>query len=260
VRRQWLRLAAGGLALRLRGAAAAVGSVLWSLRALGLFALFAPVSWCWAVTRRDPDAAWAFCHRAARSLLRLTGVPLAAHGLERLVASTPVVAVCNHSSYLDGMVLVAALPQRHAFVAKRELQQQWIAGRFLQSLGADFVERFDPRRSVADAQRMAQSASAGTPLLVFPEGTFGAEAGLRPFHLGAFLAAAQAGVPVLPMTLTGTRRMLGDGRWWPRRGALALHVGPPLEAAAGLEPFAAAVQLRDAAATSIARRLAADDT
>jgi 1-acyl-sn-glycerol-3-phosphate acyltransferase len=260
VRRQWLRLAAGGLALRLRGAAAAAGSVLWSLRALGLFALFAPVSWCWAVTRRDPDAAWAFCHRAARSLLRLTGVPLAAHGLERLVASTPVVAVCNHSSYLDGMVLVAALPQRHAFVAKRELQQQWIAGRFLQSLGADFVERFDPRRSVADAQRMAQSASVGTPLLVFPEGTFGAEAGLRPFHLGAFLAAAQAGVPVLPMTLTGTRRMLGDGRWWPRRGALALHVGPPLEAAAGLEPFAAAVQLRDAAATNIARRLAADDT
>ena len=49
---------------------------------------------------------------------------------------------------------------------------------------------------------MAETATSGAPLLVFPEGTFVAAPGLLPFHLGAFLAAAQAGVPVLPLTLT----------------------------------------------------------
>ena len=94
-------------------------------------------------------------------------------------------------------------------------------------------------------------------LLVFPEGTFRAEAQLLPFHLGAFLAAAQAQAPVLPITLTGTRELLPDGRWWPRRAALALHIGAPLEPVGAEEPFAAAVRLRDAAQSAIARRLGA---
>jgi 1-acyl-sn-glycerol-3-phosphate acyltransferase len=259
VRRQWLQLAAGGLALRLRSAGRALGDALWSVRAVGLFALFVPVSWLWAVTRPDADAAWAFCHRAARALLRLAGTPVTVDGLERLPADRPVVVVCNHASYLDGMVLVAALARRHAFVAKRELQRQFVAGRFLTRLGAAFVERFDPRRSVADAQHMADAATGGAPLLVFPEGTFVAAPGLLPFHLGAFLAAAQAGVPIVPIALTGTRRMLGAGRWWPRRAALALHLGPPIEVPAAAELFAAAVQMRDAAQAAIARAMAEAD-
>jgi 1-acyl-sn-glycerol-3-phosphate acyltransferase len=107
---------------------------------------------------------------------------------------------------------------------------------------------------------MAEDATSGAPLLVFPEGTFVAAPGLLPFHLGAFLAAAQARVPVVPITLTGTRRLLGGERWWPRRAALALHVGRPIEPPpAGTELFAAAVQMRDAAAAAIARGLVDDD-
>jgi 1-acyl-sn-glycerol-3-phosphate acyltransferase len=258
-RRQWLRLAAGALGLRLRSAWQGAGEWLWSLRATVLFGLFAPL--CWAVTVLMPnaDAAWAFCHRAARLLLRLAGAPVAVAGQERLAAGRPVVVVCNHASYLDGMVLVAALPRRHAFVAKRELAGQFIAGRFLKRLGTAFVERFDPRRSVADAQRMAETATSGAPLLVFPEGTFVTAPGLLPFHLGAFLAAAQAGVPVLPLTLTGTRRMLGAGRRWPRRAALALQVGRPIGPPEGVTLFAAAAQMRQAAEATIARGLMADE-
>ena len=254
-RRQGLRLAAGALALHLRSAWQAAGAWLWSVRAL---ALFAPV--CWAVTVALPsaDAAWSFCHRTAGLLLRLTGAPVAVAGLAQLAADRPVVVVCNHASYLDGLVLVAALPHRHAFVAKRELAGQWIAGRFLKRLGAAFVERFDPRRNVADAQRMAAMATSGAPLLVFPEGSFADAPGLLPFHLGAFLAAAQADVPVLPLTLTGTRRMLGASRWWPQCATLALQVGRPIAPPQGLALFAAAVQMRQAAEAVIARGLVAD--
>ncbi|MDP1650136.1 MAG: lysophospholipid acyltransferase family protein, partial [Rubrivivax sp.] len=239
---------------------AAAGTLVFGLRAGLLFWLLAPPAWLVAVLMPAPAAAWTFCRRAARALLRLAGVPLAVHGLEHLPARRACVLVSNHASYLDGMVLVAALPRPYAFVAKRELERQFVAGRFLRRLGSAFVERFDPRRSVADASQMADAVQAGRSLLVFPEGTFRTEPGLLPFHLGGFLAAAQAGVPVLPLTLTGTRRMLPGGRWWPRRAALALHIGAPIEPPAGAELFAAAVQLRDAAQAVIARQLDADET
>lgn len=269
VPRQWLRLAAGALALRAREAARVLGDAVFGLRALVLLALLAPPVWLATQWQKTPDRAWALSRRAARALLRLAGVPLTVQGLDALPAGRPCVLVCNHASYLDGMVLIAALPQPHAFVAKRELQRQFVAGRFLTRLGVAFVERFDPRRSVADAQRMADAAQAGRPLLVFPEGTFGDDPALLPFHLGAFLAAAQAGVPVVPLVLTGTRRLLGGGRWWPRRAELAVRVLPPIEPPApasadatagpgtGGGLFASAVQLRDAARSAIARALAA---
>jgi 1-acyl-sn-glycerol-3-phosphate acyltransferase len=119
------------------------------------------------------------------------------------------------------------------------------------------VERFDARRSADDGQRLAQRVRGERPLLVFPEGTFRAGVTLLPFHLGAFIAAAQAPAPVLPITLTGTRNVLPEGRWWPRHAALAVHIDAPIEPETTLEPFTDAVRLRDAAQSALARRLGA---
>ena len=119
--------------------------------------------------------------------------------------------VSNHASYLDGLVLVAALPRPYAFVAKRELREQPVAGRYLARLGTEFVERFDVKRSVEDANRMAALVARGRSLLVFPEGTFVASTGLLPFHLGAFLAAAGSSVPIVPVVVRGTRESVARG-------------------------------------------------
>jgi len=260
VRAQWLRLAGGAIVLRLRHAMRAFSGVWFALRALALFGLMAPAAWLITVLLPSPAAAWQFCHRAARTLLRLAGLTLDVQGLENLPADGRCVLVSNHASYLDGLVLVAALPSPHTFVAKRELEHQRIAGRFLKRLGVAFVERFDPKRSVADAQHMTQAAHSGAPLLVFPEGTFVAAPGLLPFRLGGFLAAAHAGVPVVPVTLGGTRELLGAERWWPRKARLSVRIGAPLLAEPSLAPFAAAVQLRDQARRVINRGLVLSET
>ncbi len=251
LRWQVLRLAAGAVGPRLRQAAAALGAALFGLRAAVTFWLLAPPVWLLTLFTPTPAAAWTLGGAAARLLLRLAGVPLAVRGLERLPAG-PCVLVGNHASYLDGMVLVAALPRPYAFVAKRELRGQWIAGPYLRKLGAEFVERFDIRRSVEDANRMADAVRQGRSLLVFPEGTFVGRPGLLPFRLGAFLAAAGARVPVVPLTIRGTRELLGAGRWWPRRAALQVDIGAPIECAAPTdELFTAAVRLRDGARAAI---------
>jgi 1-acyl-sn-glycerol-3-phosphate acyltransferase len=254
-RSQVLRLVLAALAPRLHWLAAMLGGLAFGLRVNLVFWLLAPAGWLVAQLLPSPAAVWAFCHRAARVLLRGAGVPLKVQGLEHLPGGRPCVVVCNHASYLDGLVLVAALPVPLAFVAKRELEAQAVAGRFLRRLGAEFVERVDAQRAVADAQHMAAVVRQGRPLLVFPEGTFGPATGLGAFHLGGFLAAADAGVPVVPVTLTGTRRILPGGGWWPRRGALTLRIDEPLEPPAATELFAAAVKLRDTARSTIARRL-----
>jgi acyl carrier protein len=251
LRWQLLSLALGALAPRARQAWSAVADALFGLRAVLLFWLLAPPVWLITLAMPGKDAAWRLGRRAARLLLRLAGVPFAVRGLEHLPPG-PTVLVCNHASYLDGLILVAALPRPYAFAAKRELADQFIAGRYLRKLGAEFVERFDVRRSVEDAQRMADAVRQGRSLLVFPEGTFVGRPGLLPFRLGAFLAAGSARVPVVPLTIRGTRDLLGAGHWWPRRAALQVDIGAPVACESPADdPFATAVRLRQGARAAI---------
>jgi 1-acyl-sn-glycerol-3-phosphate acyltransferase len=97
-------------------------------------------------------------------------------------------------------------------------------------------------------------AARGKSLAFFPEGTFRRSAGLLPFRSGAFVTAAAAGVPVLPVAIRGSRALLRARQWLPRRGALVVTIGapiPPPTAASG--PFAAAIELRAAARAVILR-------
>ena len=82
-------------------------------------------------------------------------------------------------------------------------------------------------------------------MLFFPEGTFGRAPGLRPFRMGAFVVAAQTGVPLVPMGITGTRSILRAGQWFPRRGAVAVTLGAPIMPQGS--DWTAGIALRDAA-------------
>ena len=105
-----------------------------------------------------------------------------------------------------------------------------------------------------------QAASRGKPLVFFPEGTFTRRAGLLPFHLGAFVVAARARVPVIPVAIRGSRALLRGKRWFPRRSAVVVTIGapimPPDNAA---DAFAAAVQMRATAREEIVRHCGEPD-
>ncbi|WP_198649922.1 AMP-binding protein [Zobellella maritima] len=253
---QLLRLTLGSAGPWLRSLGGQLAGAAFALHAALMLGLLAPPIWLATLATSSPTAAWRLGGRAARLLLRLTGTPFKVKGLERLPAG-PCVLVCNHASYLDGLLLVAALPRPYAFVAKRELRTQFVAGRYLKKLGVAFVERFEVQRSVEDANRMTELVKGGRSLLVFPEGTFVAHPGLLPFHLGGFLAAAGASVPVVPVSIRGSRWVLPAESRWPRHGALEVEVGLPLPPRQeDEEVFAAAVRLRQTARACIAQQLA----
>ena len=159
----------------------------------------------------------------ARTLFRLAGISLKVQGLERLPAGSCIVAA-NHASYLDGILLTAALPPRFGFVIKREVTKAPVVGWLLHRLGSEFVERFDKKAAHSDANRIIRRARTGGCLGVFPEGTFRREPGLRPFHLGAFLTATRAGMPVIPLVIRGARAILPADTGWPAPGRIEVEL------------------------------------
>jgi 1-acyl-sn-glycerol-3-phosphate acyltransferase len=179
----------------------------------------------WAVVFAMPEcvARANLLRRLARCALMLAGNPITVRGLDRLPTGKSVL-VANHSSYLDGLVLLAALPGPLAFAAKRELASQIFAGPFLRRLGCVFIERAAAAGAGAEAPRLADAVTSQRRLVVFPEGTFDRAPGLLPFRLGAFQVAVSAHVPVVPVALRGTRDALRGDQWLPRPGPIAVEV------------------------------------
>lgn len=231
---------------------------LYGIYAWICFSLLAPPTWLAATLGRNPQASWGWSRAGARALLKLTGTRLSVHGAEHLPPpGTPYVLIANHASYLDGIVLAAALPSPVHFVAKRELEDNFVTRSYLRSIGTEFVERFDLQRGLADTERLLALIKQGEPLGFFPEGTFRRMPGLLPFRMGAFVVAAQAGVAVVPAVLRGTRSILRDGHWLPRRGSLSVTVGAPITPKG--EDWNAAIELRDAARREILLHLREPD-
>lgn len=218
----------------------------WFVFALVLLAFGAPV-----IALQRPSAGRRIVRAGARLAMRLLGAVPQAHGLERLPRE-PHILLVNHSSYLDAIMLAALLPATpgYAFTAKREFAHQWWMKRLVTGVGGVFVERADARRGAEDVDAIVAALRRGEHVLMFPEGTFTREPGIRAFHSGAFVAAATARAPVVVAALSGTREALRAGSWRPRRASVALEVGPMLRPSGS--GWAHAVQLRETARQSLA--------
>ena len=244
---QFARLGLAGAAPQLRRSLRALGGLLFALRAYVAFAVLFPLAFLGAMLAPG-RIAWWVGRRMSAAFLRVAGIPFLVRG--DFPVSGPVVLVANHASYLDALVMLSLLEYRgYAFVAKGEFRDNWFMRTLLDGFGTQYVERFDVAKSAEHADALAAAVKRGVSLVFFPEGTFRRSAGLLPFRAGAFQAAAQAGVPVVPIALRGVRSVLRDGTWYLRRAPIAVTIGAPL-APDGTD-WAAAVRLRDAVRAEI---------
>ena len=247
-----LRSARGRLAQWWRAATAVVYSC-WAWAAAAVLGALAYV----AMLVLPVAAAGRVWRAAARGVVRLAGLPVAVEGFEHVPGAGPVVVVANHASYVDGMLFFALLPARFVFAAKEGFGRNPFTRIAFRKAGAVFVERFDAGRGVEDTRMLAGLAKAGAALGIFPEGTFSRTPGLRPFRMGAFVVAAEAGVPVIPVAFRGSRSVLRDGEWIVRRREVRMVFGAPI--APDGTNWSAAVRLRDAARAHILRHCGEPD-
>jgi 1-acyl-sn-glycerol-3-phosphate acyltransferase len=186
-----------------------------------------------------------FAHWCARTwswlILATTGVRVQVRGLERLTPGTTYVFVANHQSIYDIPVLFASLPYQLRIIAKRSLGRFPFLGWHLSRTGHLLVDRrkLDPR-GVFD---WAKSLPArGLSLLVFPEGTRSESGWLGPFKGGSLYPAVQAGLPIVPISIAGSRHVMRKGRLMTCPGEVELVVHEPIPMTAAAEPDVRAVR------------------
>lgn len=256
--RQLLHVFASALPQRWHRTRRRIKPLLYSLWAHGLLWPFAALTWVMVVAVLPTrPLRWSWIRGVVWLLTRLTAIRVRIHGHEHLpAADRPCIIVANHASYLDAPLLILALPRPAGFVVKAELRKKFLARVFLDRLDAVYVERFKARQGASDAHLLTRRAEAGVTLLFFPEGTFTRAPGLRPFRMGAFIAAAESGTPVFPIALRGTRSLLRDGSRWPSPGTvdirfLPLIETPALAADADAGHWPQALALRDDARSAL---------
>ena len=204
----------------LRYAAVALYTVFWGTTGILLFPF----------VRGDWAAPWVVRNWNAW-ILRTCGVRVVCEGAERARAAEPCVIMSNHQSVFDIAALSTTLPVDWKFVAKRELI--WIPF-FGWALGLGrqiIVDRSNNERAVASMRRAAERVSGGSNVIVFPEGTRSKTTGMGPFKSGGFHLAIQAGVPILPVSISGSRRITPSGSLRIESGEILIRYGEPIPTA-----------------------------
>jgi 1-acyl-sn-glycerol-3-phosphate acyltransferase len=223
---------------------------LFALYAWPVFVVLGLLAWLLVVATPTEGGRRRMAHWCARLLFWLTFTPLKVHGNEHLDRHNPQIIVANHASYLDGIIVTAALDVPIHFIVKGELARNTPIRILLQRFGVEFVDRFNASKGTSDVGRIATKARNGQSIVFFPEGTFTTFDGLQPFRMGAFVTATRAAIPVVPVAIDGARRLMRGSEWFPRRGHLQVTVLPPIQPAG--DGWQVAIKLRDAARRELA--------
>ncbi len=231
-----------------RGLAGEAGSWLFGAYVWSLLVLLGVPLWVAVQLPLGPRLRWELTRGAGRALQVLAGIDLQVEGT--FPVDRPGVVVANHSSFVDALAIVLALPGTMVFVTSTDMGRVRLIGSFLRRLGCVFVHRGEADRSAEDVQEMTALIRAGHQLVIFPEGSIAPTTGLRPFHLGAFAVAATAGCPVIPVGIRGTEDIVRPGTSLPHRSAATITIGSPIIPTA--EGFAAEIELSDRVRRAVA--------
>ena len=217
-----------------------------------LFPLWALV----AISRNQKRAAW-LIHKGTRLMLRMAFVPVRVEGQEILnqrKTSGPWIFAPNHASYLDILINLAFLPPDVRFVAKGEVRDMPLFSTMALRSGQFSFNRSDPQARIRQAEQVNAALKSGESVAIYPEGTFTAVTGIRPFQLGTFKAAVDTQRPICPVSVRGARRILRDKTKLPRPGHITVTFGPLVipDRAAGND-WQEIVRLRDTTRELIAK-------
>ncbi len=208
------------------------------VRAYLFLAVFIPLTFLFAAsalvcTLLDASGrSYAFHARLwARVALAMAGVGVTVRGTEHLPLG-PVIFMSNHQSNFDILALLAAMPRRIYWIAKKELFDIPVFGPSMRRGGYIPLDRSDGRKALKNMDNAAGIIREGKSVVMFPEGTRSRDLNLLPFKRGGFLLALKAGVPVVPVTINGSGRINPAGRIRLYRGDITITLHPPLAPAA----------------------------
>lgn len=156
-------------------------------------------------------------------------VRLEVYGRENIPTGAPVVFASNHQSQFDIPALYLALPLQFRFVVKQELFKIPLFGQAMRRAGYVPIDRSGGKKAIKSLRDAVRRIQSGTSVVVFPEGTRSPDGRLLPFKSGALLVASHSGVPIVPIGIWGTYKVLPKGSLWVRPGHVVVSIGTPID-------------------------------
>jgi 1-acyl-sn-glycerol-3-phosphate acyltransferase len=165
---------------------------------------------------------------AAYTGVRIIGVKVDVRGLESFDTKATYIYMCNHVSNLDPSIVVPMIPRRTSVMVKKELFRIPLLSKAMTMASFVPVDRSNREAAIASIQRATDVMRSGVNMTVFPEGTRSPDGKLLPFKKGPFHLSMESGVPVLPMTIFGTEKMMPKKTWKIGKGRATLIFHPPM--------------------------------
>jgi 1-acyl-sn-glycerol-3-phosphate acyltransferase len=175
---------------------------------------------------RNGDGVHLVARAWGRSILWVSGICVTVHGFDSEWGKRPNIYMSNHQSNFDIPVLLSALPAQFRWLAKAELFKIPIFGGSMRGAGAISIDRSNRKSAFASLTLAAKMIRSGTSVMIFPEGTRSDDGQLLPFKKGGFVLAVDAGVPIVPIVITGTHDIMPKGRLLIRRRKVRIDIGP----------------------------------
>lgn len=175
-----------------------------------------------------------WCARVwCRLIARTAGARVRVYGAEHIRPGTSYVFLSSHQSYMDIPAMLGYLPAQLRIAAKKSLFRIPFMGWHLTRAGHIPIDRSSTHNAITSMQRAASYLHDGICAFVFPEGTRSRDGALHEFKKGGFKLAIQAGVPIVPVTIIGSRQILPPESIIFRPGPMDMYVDAPI-ATAGL--------------------------
>jgi 1-acyl-sn-glycerol-3-phosphate acyltransferase len=181
-------------------------------------------------------------HRKGRIFLRLSkiysgialpvlGVTVEARGLSRVDRNAPYVFMSNHASHVDSPALATAIAHPMLWVFKKELSRIPVFGWVLLSLGQIMIDRSNVRQARESMAAAVRELKGNQSILIYPEGTRSRDGKLQMLKKGGVFIAIQAGLPIVPVRISGSHRVLPAGELTVRPGHVVVELFEPIPTA-----------------------------
>ncbi len=164
----------------------------------------------------------------AKTLTSKSDCEVTVVGQDKIPTDTAVLFVANHQSNFDIPVLLGHIDKTKAFIAKIELETMPLISDWMKAMNCVFMDRSNVRQSVKAINQGAKNMKEGYSMVVFPEGTRSPDGQLGDFKPGSMKLATKAGVPIVPITINGSKDMMVKGSWLVRPAKVTLVVGDPI--------------------------------
>jgi 1-acyl-sn-glycerol-3-phosphate acyltransferase len=157
--------------------------------------------------------------------LYISGTRLAIKGKEKIEKGRTYIVMCNHQGLVDPWVLIGKLPLQLRWTIKPEVKKMPVFGYALERMGHIYVGGRKRKDTALTLEAATRKIRQGASVVFFPEGTRSKDGTLQKFHKGGAIIAIRSGVPILPVTINGSRFVLPKGTLALMPGKIQVIVG-----------------------------------